>query len=134
MVALKMMPYLDPVSASRWSYKWHPFQKVTGFPFCRGTRIFMGHLAGFLSGSLLLINVLEILSLVHKKDCKACTINLLVLIQWLSCAKPFYCYQYPINTKQSQSTMIFWNNLWVMHNAEEALIDNISKITADVQP
>lgn len=41
----------------------------------------MGHLAAFLSGSLLLINVSEILSLVHKKDCKACTINLLALIQ-----------------------------------------------------
>lgn len=94
----------------------------------------MGHLAAFLSGSLLLINVLEILSVVHKKDYKACTINLLVLIQWLSCAKPFYCYQYEINTKQSQSTMIFWNNLGVMHNAEEALTDNISRITVDVQP
>lgn len=79
MVALKMVLYV--VSASRWSYKWHPFQKVIGFPFCSGTRIFMGHLAAFLSGSLLLINVSEILSLVHKKDCKACTINLLALIQ-----------------------------------------------------
>lgn len=85
----------------------------------------MRHLAAFLSGFFLLIYALEILSLVCKKDYKACTINLLVLIQWLSCAKPFYCYQYRINTKQSQSTVIFWNNSWVMHNAEEAHPDNI---------
>ena len=103
----------------------HPFRKVTGFPICRGTRIFMGHLAALLSGSLPLIYALEILSLVCKKDYKACTINLLILIQWLSCAKPFYCYQYQINTRQSQSTMIFWSSLWVMHSAEEAHTDNI---------
>lgn len=111
----------------------HPSQQVTGFPIYRGTGIFMGHLAAFLSGSFLLIYAFEILSLVCKKDYKACAINLLVLIQRLSCAKPFYCYQHRINTKQSQSTMIFWNNWWVMHNVEEACTD-ISQIAGDVKP
>lgn len=44
--------------------------------------------------AFLLIYALDVLSVVCKKDYKACTINLLVLIQWLSCAKAFYCYQY----------------------------------------
>lgn len=81
--------------------------------------------AAFLSRSFLLIYALEFLSSVCKKDYKACTINLLVLIQWLSCAKPFYCYRYWVNTRQSQSWMIFWNNLWAMHSAKETQADNL---------
>lgn len=82
-------------------------------------------LAAFLSGSLLLIHALEFLSPACKKDYKACTINLLVLIQWLSRAKPFYCYQYRVNTKQSQSRVIVWKNSWAMHNAEESRTGNV---------
>lgn len=90
----KTMPYLGSCLCKGVALQSAPLQEGDRVSHPHGHWDIYGALAAFLSGSLLLIYAFEFLSLVCKKDYKACTVNLLVLIQRLSCAKPFYCYQH----------------------------------------
>lgn len=88
------MPHLGSCLCKEVALQSAPLQEGVRVSHAHGHCDIYGALAAFLSGSLLLIYAFEFLSPVCKKDYKACTINLLVLIQRLSCAKPFYCYQH----------------------------------------